>query len=340
MDICNLFESKDMREHLRKIGYKFSTAEAAFLVYVNGSMTIKQKHAAWQEIIDTMPNCSLESRYHEKPIYDFHEFLRKYMAVENGLLESFCDAENSVWQYRCRYDSDDFARSYNDELFYSLQDCLEAAYDDDSVVQVEIKKQSLHDDWIIEYTLNKDKQITKVYAAPLDDERDIIINTFNGMWFDFPTPFKHGDIVVSEYGPFGHKVGGEVFVLYSIDTWGEKEAAGKGLPQKDCLGRDKQLSRLKKNGDITDMVACGYFLRDDGSVYGECMHAYYNLEFYCGELKDEKRVLGALSSYLKGELALDTLLDAYHIYLQQKSVSDKIKLLGVPDKMLKKLGLQ
>lgn len=323
MDIYSLFESKDMREYLRKIGYKFSTEEAAFLVYVNDGMTIKQKHAAWQEIIDTMPNCSLDERFNMKAIPDFHGFLRKYMKLQNRLLDDFYVGENCVWQYK--FFSGDYGWEENDGVYKTYSDCFGAledlcdllASENIKVKYIDIIKRPFatrdnsSDRAIL--SLNADRQPISITPMKLDGEDDDIYNeSFDGMWFDFPTPFKHGDIVVSEYGPFGHKRGGkEIFVLHSIDAWTGKEAVERGLSVKECREWDKRLSRLRKNGDIMDMTANGYFLNDDGKIYGECMHAYCNLEFYRGELKDEKRVLGALSSYLKGELDICELLDTY-----------------------------
>lgn len=352
MDIYNLFVSKDVREYLRKIGYKFSTEEAAFLVYVNGGMTIKQKHAAWQEIIDTMPNCSLGERLNMKAIPDFHEFLRKYMKLQNRLIDEFYCGENYVWQYEFACDDDcDFCG--DNGIFATFSDCMnaiEAEIDDMSntghpIRRIQIIKQPFAqtNDYVYKaiLTLDGNKQPVDFDPFPLKGEDDDIYMAFDGMWFDFPTPFKRGDIVVSEYGPLGHKFGEkEIFVLDSLITWDEKEGVKRGCKQEQCKGWDKTVERMKDHGDISDMIACGYFLTDDGNVYSECMHAYYNLEFYRGELKNEKRTLAALSSYIKGEIGIEQLMNIYRIVLQQKDATERIKCLGMYDETLKQLGLK
>lgn len=81
MDIYSFFNSKDIAEHLRKLEYEFTTPEAAFLVWKNHTMNLKEKHAAWKEIIRTMPNCSMPERPNMREIDDFHEFLRTYMKM-------------------------------------------------------------------------------------------------------------------------------------------------------------------------------------------------------------------------------------------------------------------
>lgn len=352
MDIYNLFVSKDVREHLRKIGYKFSAAEAAFLVYVNGGMTIKQKHAAWQEIIDTMPNCSLGERLNMKAIPDFHEFLCKYMKLQNRLIDEFYFGDIYVWQYEYSCNDDcEFNDGYG--IFATVSDCMnaiEAEIDDMAntgcpIRRIRIIKQPFAqtNDYVHKamLTLDGNKQPVDFDPFPLNGEDDDIYMAFDGMWFDFPTPFKRGDIVVSEYGPLGHKFGEkEIFVLDSLITWSEKEGIKNGCTKRQCKGWDKTVERVKDHGDISDMIANGYFLNDDGSIYYECMHAYYNLEFYRDELKDEKRTLAALSSYINGEIDIDHLMKIYQIVLQQKDTSRRISELGMYDETLKKLGLK
>lgn len=62
MDIFRFLNSKDIREHLKQLGYSFTAPEAAFLVWQCRSVTLKEKMAAWREIIETMPDCCMEER--------------------------------------------------------------------------------------------------------------------------------------------------------------------------------------------------------------------------------------------------------------------------------------
>ena len=63
MDYFKFIHSGDVREHLRRINYPLSSLEAAWLVWENDIVSIKEKHAAWEEIIRTMPDCMIEERY-------------------------------------------------------------------------------------------------------------------------------------------------------------------------------------------------------------------------------------------------------------------------------------
>ena len=65
MNYDRFIHSKDIRDYLQQIGYSFAAPEAAFLVWQCRNATLKEKFAAWREIIETMPNCSLTRREKE-----------------------------------------------------------------------------------------------------------------------------------------------------------------------------------------------------------------------------------------------------------------------------------
>lgn len=56
MDIYKFVVSNSIRNYLKRINYKFSTQEAAFLVWYCETATLEEKFGAWEEIINTMPN--------------------------------------------------------------------------------------------------------------------------------------------------------------------------------------------------------------------------------------------------------------------------------------------
>ena len=94
-DIFSFINSRDIRIHLRKISYPFRTDEAAWLIYQCRDVTIKEKHKAWQELIETMPDCRIEQRHNTAPQESLHVFLREYMALEDRLASAFYeDADN------------------------------------------------------------------------------------------------------------------------------------------------------------------------------------------------------------------------------------------------------
>ena len=62
MDIYSFVNSRDIREHLRKIGYSFNSLETAWLIYACKRLSYEEKKEYWRELIDTMPDCEVPSR--------------------------------------------------------------------------------------------------------------------------------------------------------------------------------------------------------------------------------------------------------------------------------------
>ena len=94
------------------------------------------------------------------------------------------------------------------------------------------------------------------------------------------------------------------------------------------------------------MTADGYFQSGgpryggNGRIYWECMHDYLSLEYYRGGLEGSKRILKAVSNFLKGELDLDHVLNAYHIILNEENADCFRKFLGITQEGLRLAGLQ
>lgn len=68
-----------------------------------------------------------------------------------------------------------------------------------------------------------------------------------------------------------------------------------------------------------------YRQSDDGSIWSEMGPYYMNLEYYDRELTGTKRILKAISSYLKGELEFELLVHAYSFFLCEE-YADKDEL--------------
>ena len=78
------------------------------------------------------------------------------------------------------------------------------------------------------------------------------------------------------------------------------------------------IERHKKDADSSDMIATGYFQEECGSIYYECMHSYMNLEYYRDELTGKRRILKALSSFMKEEIDIALYSDAYRVILLEE----------------------
>ena len=164
------------------------------------------------------------------------------------------------------------------------------------------------------------------------------------MWFDFPTPFQRGDIVVSPYSPFGYTLcGNEPFVLTNLCSWGSEQLRQNGYPDEDkrYAWADRLLCRHRECGDETDMTAHGYFQNEDGSVYYECMHHYLDLEYDREKPQGMRRVLTAFSSFERGEIDGELLSIAYHVLLEEERLRrEREKLSCFTDEGLRLAGLK
>ena len=98
---------------------------AAYLVWHSKHHTLEEKHAAWREIINTMP----DEAFH--PNWDFddhtlHSFLRAYMRLQDEFIEDFCTTrKDHIYTYAIKHKRDDQFRP-DDIFFDSYEACVNA----------------------------------------------------------------------------------------------------------------------------------------------------------------------------------------------------------------------
>ena len=316
MNILRFINSKDIRNHLEKNGYEFSSLEAAWLIYQCKDATIVERHEAWSRLIETMPDCKIEERLNTVPQESLHAFLKRYMDLENKYLDKFFFAETSdpfsdyspfVFSFEYFYRD---GTSYNwNTVFSDTESLYEKRMEpDEDVVYIKCTKMQID-------KLNSKK--TAYLSPSLDilsidpgiienvDEQAIYNGVFSGLWFDFPTPFHKGDIVWDSTRPYDGPFVTTGICLDSIESENVKD-------------------NLRKDGDNTDMCAGGYFLEEDGSIYTECMSNYMNLEFYENELIGSQRTLTALSNFIKGEIDPALFARAYHQIITRGYADDSM----------------
>ena len=88
MNIYEYFNSKDIAEHCQNINYKFSAIETAYIVWYSDHHTLSQKHKAWQEIINIMPDEQFHP-YWDMKNHTLHGFLHTYIRLQNEYIEDF-----------------------------------------------------------------------------------------------------------------------------------------------------------------------------------------------------------------------------------------------------------
>ena len=233
MDLFRFINSKDIRDYLRQIDYSFTAPEAAFLVWECRSATLKEKITAWREIIETMPDCSMEKRMNMDAMHSVHKFLEQYITLMERLLEIFYCEEHAVYSYSGSYwDGSDFSEKY-ERLYPDVTSCVAGLLNDEfasdapeaarviedylqtienreckslppypvslfEIASIRLKKRSLTSPVdCIALILNDRLEPVEIdaFGQFLTKEEENLLLTFQGMWFAFPTPFKRGDIV-------------------------------------------------------------------------------------------------------------------------------------------------
>ncbi len=98
IDTASFLNSKDIAEYWYKIGWNSycTPLQSAYIVWQNHTKTLEEKHAAWREILGTMPDCpvAIGHRKTNMGISDvlagsLHEFLQAFMRLQNQLIGRF-----------------------------------------------------------------------------------------------------------------------------------------------------------------------------------------------------------------------------------------------------------
>lgn len=340
MDVLSFINSNAIREHLRDIGYGFNSLETAWLIYSSQRLSYEEKKKAWFELISEMPDCEVPKRLNCTGWDSLHNFLKRYIEIMDSEIEAFYKDEPAgsfVYMHSYLYTGDHSWTEEYETIYPSLKKCMDAYQKDVSdldktyspkktgVIKYRLKKQSLTDTSIVyEIECRCNGQLNSVLMNSIrsDEDDEIISNSFDGLWFDFPTPFKKGDIVWVPTDTNSIKWdcdGG--FVLSGLSTWNASNF-------------------MKESGDYTDMNGYGYFVNDNGIIYHEVMHNYMDLEFYPGPYKLNEKILPALSKFIKGDIEVDFLLCAYRKVLLDVAADDVMLKSWYPEETVRELGLE
>lgn len=323
--ISEFVNSKDVRKYLQDIGYEFSTPQAAWLVHQCQRLTMEERHKAWREIIRDMPDCAMEERLNLKRIDSFHAFLRDYMEMGKRNVQEFVSGNHCV--YSTEYHEMCSKRGERDELwwdgdgfFTSYQACMDSVRreltEETDIDRIRILKYGLdssaHEMCQREgLLLNSNLEILNVSPRCKNKDEQVLAWAFDGMCFDFPTPFWRGDILVdcTAYGSPRYVP----FVLSRIATWNSEEMLSSGFGESDCPDTrgweyfDKVVEERLKAGDFTDGGVIGTAVCESDESLERDLHIGgltlpTDLEYYRGPLKGAERQLKVLSYYEKGEL--------------------------------------
>ena len=309
MNIYKFIDSRDIRKHLKNIGYKFNSFECAYLVWLS-EQSIEAKHNAYNEIIETMPDMPLtENMLHcAGKNYTLHPYLKKLMKIEDGLIEELKEPDD-FYYYSVKWGDKWFDSS---DYFGDYEQCIadfRKRYEEDGVKIFRIRKtrpllKREEKSPMIEIMYSLEKDIIYIKQSDvLNDMESKLFCLFEEAWLELPTPFKEGDLLCETFKPEPFDPPTDIpFVVKRLSTWESEE----------------RKTELKKQHDIWGMMSHGYYLNHVGQIeYDVRMINYLNLEYYRGELKGKKRLLKALSNFIKGEIDISLLLRSHEIILRE-----------------------
>ena len=330
-EILKFVNSKDIQKHLKEIGYEFNALEAAWLVWQSRDSTLEERHRAWRRIIAEYPDCPIPERMNTMTQPSLHRFLEEYMDMENRVLERFQDPDGAVFQVEYHFHRAEPVMENRVYSRFEPEKMMFVMDNEDDVRSVWCNRMpmdgpdedALHSCFSVR--LDAQKRIMEVDPDPgLLNERDkeLEMDVFPGFWFDFPTPFRKGDILWDPQKPDG--LCGGPFVCTSINHHG--------------LADEKRFEYLRREADTSDMQANGLFVSAEHGVYGECMSNYINCEYYPKELTGIQRLLTPFSAYEKGEIDAELLVHACH-YITLDMEKDYTGMGWYTAETLKKVGI-
>ena len=233
IDFTKFVNSTAVRNHLQRIRYQPTAIEAAWLVWQCETISLEEKYAAWQEIIETLPDCPtgshtlwLETKYRDST----HTYLQAYIAQQKELTDAFYQTDEPAI-YHAEYlilpKGERFWREYRTvkKDFPTLESTLQAiSKNDEDIIHITIYKWNANGDFLTAARFLPNHRLAFVdprpgsmYARNMSKDKWALFtgvlfytgNTFT--WKNIPLPFHSGDILYNPNSPEGMFCGG-VFV--------------------------------------------------------------------------------------------------------------------------------
>lgn len=334
-DIYKFINSKSVADYLKKIEYEFSGIESAYIVWQSMRTTLQEKFAAWEDIIASTPDVAVEARRRFEYQPSLHAFLRKYIELTKQKLQEFYSCDNAVYSYEVLFKEDSVWSSCNGQRFTTFDFCKQAllkVIEDDEISCYYVSKQTLNSDRSVDvfFNANHEECGIRINFSTDNEEEYRFFNSFNGLWFQIPTPFKSGDIVYlnNQWVSCGEQK--TPFVLTDMVSWGENDMRENGYTKPLQIEQNlKVLEYIKQNGDSSDMLARGFFVSKFGEIYVDhtVLGTYLEMDYYDEELTRYESVLKDISNFIKGKINRDDVIKCYELVLhgRQTEFVDQLK---------------
>lgn len=297
MDIYGFVNSDDVRTYLMDIGYDFSVLEATWLIKNCKNLTQSKRHGAWNELMQTMPDCFISGDANLISDNKLFEYLQKTMELENKMISEFYSCSGKC-VYTCEakfLHNGAHVSAWDPSCYSTVEKCIEGlkeTYGEQDYTEFYITKQYIDVRKEARLKLTPDLQVISCKDEGITEkERSFLDSGLSSMSLSIPVPFTKGDIL---YAPFSDINPDEPFVF---DHQGV-----------DRLDREYQ-GFIQENKNPA-MGATGYCVDWAKHLYKKTTDNYLDLAYYTLELTSEKVLLKKVSDFLKGEMDLVEYSDA------------------------------
>ena len=335
--VLKCVNSNAIRNHLDKTGYRFSSLEAAWLIYQSRGLTVNEKHDAWKGLIDYMPDCEIPERNHlTRFMPSLHSFLEEYIETEKSLIDGFMrpagDSKFVAERIPKVESSDDAGEPEFIGIFSSFESFGKAYKElpepNERTEGFSLRKVTADEgDKGVQVFFSPTLEITGLYAADSKSGRlRELADIFKGLWFDFPTPFKPGDIVFNPKRPL------DIFVLEGINktlcspSW--KQRTCKSYSPTDDSSEHFNNENMVYTGFGINMAYASEGAFRDDRFWLKCESNYMDLEFYNGPLEGYLKGLVPVSGYFKGNINRDECNKKYREIMESEYSK---RLTGISD---------
>lgn len=306
MQIKKFLESEDIYAYWQEIGYRCSPIGCAYIVWQSPLQPVAEKFAAWEELLQTLPDRPLlpedspmRTSFPQEYADSLHSFLRAYLALQRRVLAEFYRSGDSADYFE---DGDDMEFG----PYSSAEACIRGALQmlTSRRTRAQVCKRWRGEEREIVLSVRADGAVMDVSEKGLPEEEEKIWGFFSGLHLDFPIPFKRGDFVASSYSPFTWVEGGEFpFVLHHI-AGVQDGTHSEAFDKLFCMG------------------AFGYFASPSGAVTLEPVENYLALRAYHGDFTGAYRILEPIAAFDRGEIDLKRFIEIYRSLKAEKGKED------------------
>lgn len=309
MDIYRFINSKAVREHLRKLNWEFTSLEAAWFVW-KWRGPVEERLAAWQEIIDEMPDQEVKPGHYFDGCPSLHDFLRETITVYRKCVERFFDNTDAYYIFFTKMADGSLEPDSIDYSSCPIKDnktaCLGVleGLEDDSTVYFVVYKEFLDKD-IRRSIATFDRKLNMIALEADFKEWNRLEDMFSSHFFYFPVPFRKGDII------------------YRIDDWFNTPMVYIDCRYDHIKDMNEYLySRRRDNTDMSiDVYKVGHCYEPEWDTVGdvtdydyfdeELARKYVSCQYDYRRLKTYKMIL-LLSATLTGRLGLELVFKGYN----------------------------